>query len=101
MKTDIGKDLSRHMQVEIGKVVQRHLDLARIALEPADVLLLLVEAAIGLSISAAASVGTNVPEPARDALIRSTLDQISAAISSDKAIGRIRAAAATGKGGLL
>ena len=94
----IRADLDRHMQVEIGKVVTRHLDLARMALEPGDCVLLLINAAIGLAVSSAASAGHLADEERREQVIAETLRAITKAITSDTALLKIRNAAATGIG---
>ena len=95
MSRDIRRDLGRHLQEQVGQLIERHLRSAQGLLEKTDLLLLYVEAAVSTAVSAAASTAASVPPDASEEIYDTTISLITHGINSarDRSLAEVRARA--------
>lgn len=85
MSNGIAKDLSRHLQQQLGDVLERNLRLAQLALSQRDVAEVMLEAAVSTLLSIAASCATPFDEEKRPAFFESTIDLIAGMAKAEQA----------------
>ncbi len=79
----IRDDLSRHLQVEVFKVLDRHLRLAATALEPGDLTVLALELGVSVGKSLAATVATTAHDGNERVVFETMLDRIAHFLRAD------------------
>ena len=95
-RSEMQRDLGRALQTEIGRVIMTRLKIARQVLEPGDLGIILIEAAVSTTLTAAATIAaTSQPEKAGE-IIDYTLSVISKSVLADR--DRVLAAVRRGEG---
>lgn len=84
MKSQIAQDMARHLQQQIGDVLQRNCAAATMVMDPAEMMIILIEAAVSTSLTVAATVAANCDPADRAELFDHTVRMIHASILSDR-----------------
>lgn len=92
------RDLSTHMQQQIGEIIMRNAKAARVVLQPVDVYIMMLEAAASVTLSAAASMAANATDAAEQAAL---FDRAIASVQGFIAADRDNTLAAIATGGAV
>ena len=84
MSRDVVKDLGRHLQQRIGEVIEQQMQVGRMVLSSSEIALVLIEAAVSTSLTAAATVAANVDPEKSGEMFDTTLRGIAAAAAGDR-----------------
>lgn len=84
-KNQIAHDLGQKMQIEIGATLERNIAIAQHVLKPADLSIMLVEAAIGMILTTAATIAASTEDQAgAGEMFDVTIDMMAAVAKGDR-----------------
>jgi hypothetical protein len=98
----IAKDLARKLQQDIGAAMERNLRVARLMVEPAELAIMLIEAAVSTALTAAGTVAANCEEDGkRGQMFDFTLESIArmAKLDREPSLKKVAEAIAATPGG--
>lgn len=81
----VKRDLGRHLQQSVGEVIARHMAIIGGAVDPADAAIMLIEVAVSITLTAAASVAATTEDQSnRGAIFDTTLTAIASFAAADR-----------------
>jgi hypothetical protein len=81
----IAHDLGKKLQHELGQTLERNLGVAQVLLEPAELSLMMIEAAVSFLLSTASSVAASSKDESREKMFDLTIAAVTNMAGGDRA----------------
>ncbi|MGI4732910.1 MAG: hypothetical protein ACRYFW_14350 [Janthinobacterium lividum] len=81
---EIERDLSRNLQEQVGAVIERHIKVAQVVLGPAELGLMLIQVAVSVTLTAAATTAASCDESKLGDVFDMAIASINALAAGDR-----------------
>ena len=81
---EIERDLSRNLQEQVGAVIERNIKIARLALDPAELGLMLIQVAVSVTLTAAATTAASCDPDKLEEIFDMAIASINALAAGDR-----------------